>query len=36
MILVKEYEDELVKLNDIVKCKYGNEMLKETGLLPDA
>lgn len=36
MILVKEYEDELVKLNDIVKRKYGNEMLKETDLLPDA
>lgn len=36
MILVKEYENELEKLNDIVKCKYGDAMLKETDLLPDA
>lgn len=35
-MLVKEYEDELEKLDDIVKHKYGNEMLKETDLLPDA
>ncbi len=35
-ILVKEYEDELKKLDDIIKSKYGDEMLKETDLLPDA
>ena len=36
MILVKEYENELEKLNDIVKRKYGDAMLKEMDLLPDA
>lgn len=35
-LLIKEYEDELEKLEDDVKCKYGDETLKETDLLPDA